>query len=204
MKKESTLTMLDVKNEKLAVKNRLSGSLSGVMITEMTPQKSPREEALERYVQFFKKNLAKVDDIESPDYTALEIANDEGLNVTSVLKQNNAKLNFKICHIGLIETLIENPVELQKVNLIHAVLPFDNASALVTYLSDIPEISNATTRVALGLYGNSEDSNYDYSRRILSRMIRSLDFFDYKDDEIDGTTVKMVWSTYQKNMRMRH
>ena len=138
MKKESTLTMLDVKNEKLAVKNRLSGSLSGVMITEMTPQKSPREEALERYAQFFKKNLAKVDDIESSDYTALEIANDEGLNVTSVLKQNNAKLNFKICHIGLIETLIENPVELQKVNLIHAVLPFDNASALVTYLSDIP------------------------------------------------------------------
>ena len=204
MKKESTLTMLDVKNEKLAVKNRLSGSLSGVMITEMTPQKSPREEALERYAQFFKKNLAKVDDIESPDYTALEIANDEGLNVTSVLKQNNAKLNFKICHIGLIETLIENPVELQKVNLIHAVLPFDNASALVTYLSDIPEISNATTRVALGLYGSSEDSNYDYSRRVLSRMIRSLDFFDYKDDEIDGTTVKMVWSTYQKNMRMRH
>lgn len=204
MKKESTLTMLDVKNEKLAVKNRLSGSLSGVMITEMTPQKSPREEALERYAQFFKKNLAKVDDIESPDYTALEIANDEGLNVTSVLKQNNAKLNFKICHIGLIETLIENPVELQKVNLIHAVLPFDNASALVTYLSDIPEISNATTRVALGLYGSPEDSNYDYSRRVLSRMIRSLDFFDYKDDEIDGTTVKMVWSTYQKNMRMRH
>lgn len=204
MKKESTLTMLDVKNEKLAVKNRLSGSLSGVMITEMTPQKSPREEALERYAQFFKKNLAKVDDIESPDYTALEIANDEGLNVTSVLKQNNAKLNFKICHIGLIETLMENPVELQKVNLIHAVLPFDNASALVTYLSDIPEISNATTRVALGLYGSLEDSNYDYSRRVLSRMIRSLDFFDYKDDEIDGTTVKMVWSTYQKNMRMRH
>ena len=204
MKKESTLTMLDVKNEKLAVKNRLSGSLSGVMITEMTPQKSPREEALERYAQFFKKNLAKVDDIESPDYTALEIANDEGLNVTSVLKQNNAKLNFKICHIGLIETLIENPIELQKVNLIHAVLPFDNASALVTYLSDIPEISNATTRVALGLYGSLEDSNYDYSRRVLSRMIRSLDFFDYKDDEIDGTTVKMVWSTYQKNMRMRH
>lgn len=204
MKKESTLTMLDVKNEKLAVKNRLSGSLSGVMITEMTPQKSPREEALERYAQFFKKNLAKVDDIESSDYTALEIANDEGLNVTSVLKQNNAKLNFKICHIGLIETLIENPVELQKVNLIHAVLPFDNASALVTYLSDIPEISNATTRVALGLYGSPEDSNYDYSRRVLSRMIRSLDFFDYKDDEIDGTTVKMVWSTYQKNMRMRH
>ncbi len=204
MKKESTLTMLDVKNEKLAVKNRLSGSLSGVMITEMTPQKSPREEALERYAQFFKKNLAKVDDIESPDYTALEIANDEGLNVTSVLKQNNAKLNFKICHIGLIETLIENPVELQKVNLIHAVLPFDNASALVTYLSDIPEISNATTRVALGLYGSPKDSNYDYSRRVLSRMIRSLDFFDYKDDEIDGTTVKMVWSTYQKNMRMRH
>ena len=204
MKKESTLTMLDVKNEKLAVKNRLSGSLSGVMITEMTPQKSSREEALERYAQFFKKNLAKVDDIESPDYTALEIANDEGLNVTSVLKQNNAKLNFKICHIGLIETLIENPVELQKVNLIHAVLPFDNASALVTYLSDIPEISNATTRVALGLYGSPKDSNYDYSRRVLSRMIRSLDFFDYKDDEIDGTTVKMVWSTYQKNMRMRH
>lgn len=204
MKKESTLTMLDVKNEKLAVKNRLSGSLSGVMITEMTPQKSPREEALERYAQFFKKNLAKVDDIESPNYTALEIANDEGLNVTSVLKQNNAKLNFKICHIGLIETLIENPIELQKVNLIHAVLPFDNASALVTYLSDIPEISNATTRVALGLYGSLEDSNYDYSRRVLSRMIRSLDFFDYKDDEIDGTTVKMVWSTYQKNMRMRH
>lgn len=204
MKKESTLTMLDVKNEKLAVKNRLSGSLSGVMITEMTPQKSPREEALERYAQFFKKNLAKVDDIESPDYTALEIANDEGLNVTSVLKQNNTKLNFKICHIGLIETLIENPVELQKVNLIHAVLPFDNASALVTYLSDIPEISNATTRVALGLYGSPKDSNSDYSRRVLSRMIRSLDFFDYKDDEIDGTTVKMVWSTYQKNMRMRH
>lgn len=204
MKKESTLTMLDVKNEKLAVKNRLSGSLSGVMITEMTPQKSPREEALERYAEFFRKNLAKVDDIESPEYTALEIANDEGLNVTSVLKQNNEKLNFKVCHIGLIETLTKNPIELQKVNLIHAVLPFDNASSLVTYLSDIPEISNATTRVALGLYGNSEDFADDYSRRILSRMIRSLDFFDYKDDEIDGTTVKMVWSTYQKNMRMRH
>ena len=114
MKKESIVTMLDVKNEKLAIKNRLSGSPSDVMIKESTSKKTPREKELERYAEFFRKNLSKLDDIENPDYTALEIANDEGLNVTSILKQNNKKLNFKICHIELIETLMENPIELKK------------------------------------------------------------------------------------------
>ena len=39
MKKESIVTMLDVKNEKLAIKNRLSGSPSDVMIKESTSKK---------------------------------------------------------------------------------------------------------------------------------------------------------------------
>lgn len=195
--------VLDVKSEKLAVKKRLSGSLSGV-ITEKPLQKLPKEDELEKYASFFRKNLLTIDDIENPDYTALEIANDEGLNVTSVLKRKNEKLNFKICHIELIETLLENPIELQKINLVHVVLPFDDAFSLIQSLSSIPEISETSTRVALGLYGNPKDSDYDYKRRVLNRMIRSLDFFDYKGDDIDGTTVKMVWSTYQKNMRKRH
>ena len=204
MKKESIVTMLDVKNEKLAIKNRLSGSPSDVMIKESTSKKTPREKALERYAEFFRKNLSKLDDIENPDYTALEIANDEGLNVTSILKQNNKKLNFKICHIELIETLMENPIELKKINLVHAVLPFDDAASLVKCLSNIPEVSKTATRVALGLYGSTEDANYAFSRKVLNSMLQSLDFFGYKEDQMDGTTVKMIWSTYQKNMRMRH
>lgn len=49
-----------------------------------------------------------------------------------------------------------------------------------------------------------EDANYAFSRKVLNSMLQSLDFFGYKEDQMDGTTVKMIWSTYQKNMRMRH
>ncbi len=204
MKNKRSLSMLDVENKQLDVRYKLSGSLSGVMVTSKKQKKAQREERLEKYTEFFKQNLSKIDDIENPNYIALEIANDEGLNVTEVLKKDNGSLNFKLCNIGLIETLLQNPAELKKINLVHAVLPFDDSALLIKDLLTIPEVSKASTRVVLGLYGDSQDLNYDHSERVLRSMIRNLDFFDYKGDEIDGTTVKMVWSTYQKNMRMRH
>lgn len=166
--------------------------------------KTERELLLEEYTAFFKENISSVVDIESKNYTALEIANDEGLNVTFGLKKENNSLNFNVCNIGLIEALMADSAKLKRVNLIHAVLPFEDSSLLLKYLVDIPTISEAQTRVALGLYGTKEDADYDYNDRVIREMFRRLDFSDFKGVEKSGVSMKLVWSTYQKNMRMKH
>ena len=191
MEKEIIVPQLDVK--KSSLRNKQEENV-----------KAERELLLERYTAFFKENISKVDDIESEDYNALEIANDEGLNVTFGLKKENKSLNFKVCNIGLIETLMASPVELKKVNLIHAVLPFEDSSLLLKHLVDIPTISNTQTRVALGFYGTKEDADFDYNNRIMREMLNRLDFFDFKGVEKSGVSMKLIWSTYQKNMRMKH
>lgn len=165
-------------------------------------QKTKREKDLEHYTEFFKRTLSKVDDIENSNYTALEIVNDEGLTVSSGL-HNEGFLNFKVCNLGLIETLVKNPLELQKINLIHAVLPFDESAQLLKYLIDIPKISKCKTKVALGMYANTNDPDFEFQRRIFSVMMRRLDFFEYKGEEKNGTDFKLVLSAYQKNMKLR-
>ena len=190
--KESTV-QLDVK-EQLALPNKID--------KVRKPEKTEREIALAKYTRFFKRNMAKFN-ITDPNYTALEIVNDEGLMVSRELQEDGGFSNFKICNIGVINTLIENPVKLSQINLVHAVMPFDDVYSLIKAFAKIPELTNAKTRVVLGTYDNYDDE-HDRNIRILNNLIRELDFSGYHCMDEDGTALKMVYSTYQKNLRMRH
>ena len=190
--KESTV-QLDVK-EQLALPNKID--------KVRKPEKTEREIVLAKYARFFKRNMAKFN-ITDPNYTALEIVNDEGLMVSRELQEDGGFSNFKICNIGVINTLIENPVKLSQINLVHAVMPFDDVYSLIKAFAKIPELTNARTRVVLGTYDNYDDE-HDRNIRILNNLIRELDFSGYHCMDEDGTALKMVYSTYQKNLRMRH
>ena len=190
--KESTV-QLDVK-EQLALPNKTD--------KVRKPEKTEREIALAKYARFFKRNMAKFN-ITDPNYTALEIVNDEGLMVSRELQEDGGFSNFKICHIGVINTLLENPAKLSQINLVHAVMPFDDVYSLIKVYAKIPELTNAKTRVVLGTYDNYDDE-HDRNIRVLNNLIRELDFSGYHGADMDGTSVKMVYSTYQKNLRMRH
>ena len=168
------------------------------------PKKTERELALVKYAGFLKSNLVRLEDITDPNYVALEVVNDEGLTVSSVLKEEGEFSNFKICHAALLDTLLENPIQLAKINLIHAVMPFNDVYPIVQAFSKIPEVTGAKTRVILGTYDNYEDAEHKFNLRVLNNLMSSLDFSGYHGADIDGTSVKMVYSTYQKNLRMRH
>ena len=86
--KESTV-QLDVK-EQLALPNKTD--------KVRKPEKTEREIALAKYARFFKHNMAKFN-ITDPNYTALEIVNDEGLMVSRELQEDGGFSNFKICNI---------------------------------------------------------------------------------------------------------
>lgn len=154
---------------------------------------------LERYVSFFKDRLNEIADLDD-DYTALEIANDEGLLVTNYMTDFP---KFKVCRAELVELLAENPIELSKINLVHAVMPFDEAAPLVRLLAKIPEVTNADTRVILGTYDDYNEIDHEQNRRVLKGLMNGLDFWNYEREDINGTCVRMVYSTYQKNMKMR-
>ncbi len=125
--KESTV-QLDVK-EQLALTNKTD--------KVRKPEKTEREIALAKYARFFKRNMAKFN-ITDPNYTALEIVNDEGLMVSRELQEDGGFSNFKICNIGVINTLIENPAKLSQINLVHAVMPFDDVYSLIKVYAKIP------------------------------------------------------------------
>ena len=197
---KESIAQLDVTEEQLALKNKISG----VNISTNVSQKTEREKALEKYASFFKKNLSRLDDIEDSNYLALEIVNDEGLTISSQLQENGGFTNFKICHASLVETLLENPAKLSQISLIHAVMPFDDIYPLIQSFNKIPEVTNSKTRVVLGTYDNYDEEEHQQNIRVLNGLIRGLDFYRYKGLDIDGTSVKMVYSTYQQNLRMRH
>ena len=185
---------LDV--EKKQKKDILDNSL-----INLSNEKSEKEIKLEKYTSFFRKNLSRLADYTDPNYLALEIMNDEGLLVSEHMKDLS---NFKVCHASLIETLLDNPAKLSEIKLVHAVMPFDEVYPIVKMLAKIPEVSNADTRIIFGAYDNYEDDIHEYNRRVLRGLMNSLDFNGYHMADIDGTSVKMVYSTYQKNLRMRH
>ncbi len=195
MKKESTILQLDVKDKQFTLKNKNDKVLES-QVTE-------REKALDKYVRFFEHNLLAIDDIKDPNYVALEIVNDEGLTVSKGLQKQGFS-NFKICHANLLEVLLENPAVLSKINLVHAVMPFDSVYPIIQAFSKIPEISEANTRVVLGAYDNYEELEHDQNKRALDSLMRDLDFCRYKGADYDGVSVRMICSTYQKNLRMRH
>lgn len=194
MLKEEILPQLDIKDRSKI--KRAKGY-------EAHAKKTRRDYDLEKYASFFINHLGELDDISS-DYTALEIANDEGFNVSSELKKRYGLTNFRICNIGGIQELVENPTRLKQINLIHAVLPMNDCFSLIRYLADIPYLSDTETRVALGMYGGSYDPDFEYNRRVLNSLFRNLDFYDYEEEIVSGTSLKLIMSNYQKNMRMKH
>ena len=199
--KKSNLLMLDENKKKLT---GTTNSLNNLSVVNKTPQKIRKEKDLKKYVEFFKDQISQIENISDPDFSALEIVNDEGLTVSSELQKSDGLTNFQVCNIGYVNKLLQHPAELKKVNLVLAVLPFEDAFTLTQCLSQIPEASNTETRVALGVYGGPYDPNFDFNKRVLSFLMSKLDFFEYKGDEINGTNVKTLYSTYQKNMKKRH
>lgn len=181
----SILPQLDVKENKTLL-------LDEVM--------SEKEVLLERYARFFKANLARFADYTDPNYNAIEVINDEGLIVTQFMDKLP---NFNLCHISLIESLIENPMKLKEISLVHAVMPFEDTYRLISALSKVPEVSDSKTRVILGTFDDYGD-DHKLNQRILNNMMNSLDFCGYHSADIDGTSLRMVYSNYKKNLRKRH
>ena len=161
---------------------------------------SEKEVLLERYARFFKANLARFADYNDPNYKAIEVINDEGLIVTQFMDKLP---NFNLCHISLIESLIENPMKLKEISLVHAVMPFEDTYRLISALSKVPEVSDSKTRVILGTFDDYGD-DHKLNQRILNNMMNSLDFCGYRSADIDGTSLRMVYSNYKKNLRKRH
>ena len=158
------------------------------------------DEGLKTYSEFFRKQLKQVDNLDD-SYKALEIINDNGSLVTSYLSDLP---NFKVCHLSLIELLSQDASKLSDINLVHALMPIEDASNLVNLFKKIPEITNAKTRVLLGAYDEYETLEHEQNRRVLRGMMNGLDFWDYKREDNNGICVRMVYSAYQKNMKMRH
>ena len=195
MKKESTILQLDVKDKQFALKNKNDEFLKS--------QGTETERALDKYVRFFEHNLSVIDNINDADYVALEVVNDEGLTVSGKLQERGFS-NFKICHANLLEVLLENPAVLSRINLVHAVMPFDSVYPIIKVFSKIPELSKTNTRVVLGAYDNYEEIEHEQNKRALDGLMNELDFCRYKGADYDGVSVRMICSTYQKNLRMRH
>ena len=195
MKKESTILQLDVKDKQFALKNKNDEFLKS--------QGTETERALDKYVRFFEHNLSVIDNINDADYMALEVVNDEGLTASRKLQERGFS-NFKICHANLLDVLLENPAVLSKINLVHAVMPFDNVYPIIKAFSKIPELSKTNTRVVLGAYDNYEEPEHEQNKRALDGLMNELDFCRYKGADYDGVSVRMIFSTYQKNLRMRH
>ena len=188
MLKNAVLPKLDVRSNIDAKNNEKDLNVSS----------SLRERSLEKYADFFGRQLSRLENYNDSNYLALEVVNDDGLVVSKFMGEN-----FKLCSLDALTTLAENPAKLARVRLVHAVLPFESVYPLVKLFSRIPEITKADTRVILGVYDNYEDDLHDYNRRVLDNLIRDLDFSGYHAADVDGTSLKMVYSTYQKNLKLR-
>ena len=189
MLKNAVLPKLDVRSNIDAKNNEKDLNVSS----------SLRERSLEKYADFFGRQLSRLENYNDSNYLALEVVNDDGLVVSKFMGDN-----FKLCSLDALTTLAENPAKLARVRLVHAVLPFESVYPLVKLFARIPEITKADTRVILGVYDNYEDDLHDYNRRVLDNLIRDLDFSGYHAADVDGTSLKMVYSTYQKNLKLRH
>lgn len=188
MLKNAVLPKLDVRSNIDAKNNEKDLNVSS----------SLRERSLEKYADFFGRQLSRLENYNDSNYLALEVVNDDGLVVSKFMGDN-----FKLCSLDALTTLAENPAKLARVRLVHAVLPFESVYPLVKLFARIPEITKADTRVILGVYDNYEDDLHDYNRRVLDNLIRDLDFSGYHAADVDGTSLKMVYSTYQKNLKLR-
>ena len=188
---EKILPQLDVK-QYIKLKDRFNVQNHNIL--------TEKDKQLERYADFFKEIISEIDNVDD-NYTALEILNDDGLLVSAFMKD---KPNFKVCHMQLVKLLTEESTQLSKINLVHAVLPIDDAYSLVQILKKVPEVTNADTRVILGAYDDYNDLEHEQNRRVLRGLMNGLDFWNYERRDVQGTCLRMVYSTYQKNMKMRH
>ena len=184
------LPQLDVKNRKI--------SLNDTKVVKASFDLE--DKSLKIYSKFFRKQLEQFSDFDD-NYKALEIINDSGRLVTSHLSDLP---NFKVCHLSLIELLSQDASKLSDINLVHALMPIEEASTLVNLFKKIPDITNAKTRVLLGAYDDYETLEHEQNRRVLRGVMNGLDFWNYKREDNDGVCVRMVYSAYQKNMKMRH
>lgn len=158
-----------------------------------------QEQLFQGYLDFFKQNI-KLLNLENS--YQLEIANDQFLTVSDYYED---KRKCRIFTIDMLEELLEKPTKLAKVDLVHAVMPFDEALKLINGFSKVPEVTNARTTVILGAYGDKNDKYMlDYNKRVLAGLTNKLDFCEYVCEEDKDSYFKMIYSTYKKNIKMRH
>ena len=104
--KKSNLLMLDENKKKLT---GTTNSLNNLSVVNKTPQKIRKEKDLKKYVEFFKDQISQIENISDPDFSALEIVNDEGLTVSSELQKSDGLTNFQVCNIGYVNKLLQHP-----------------------------------------------------------------------------------------------
>ncbi len=212
MKTNENLSMLVVPQSE-TLTNSVDSTLSGVKIIgrKKTEDEIRKEEELKQYVNFFQKEIRNIEKLKAgQSYNAIEIANEQFLTVTDylnrdIIQAHGIKINYQINTLDSLMRLIENPGQLQKVNLIHAVMPFEDVASLIYPLARIPQLSRCKTRVILGAYGNLEDTEeFDYNNRVINAMYNQLDFNMYKEEIHNHVYTKMLYSTYKQNMKMKH
>lgn len=212
MKKNENLLSLVVPHNEILEKLE-DKDISSVKIInrKKTENEIKREENLKSYVNFFQREVKKVKNFgEKQNYNVVEIANDQFMTVTDYLDRDSiqsggARINFQINTLDGLMRLLENPIQLKKVDLIHAVMPFEDAASLIYPLACVPQVSECETTVMFGAYGNLDDvEELDYNIRVINAMSNKLDFIMYEEEVHNRVYTKMIYSTYKKNMRMKH
>ena len=101
MLKNAVLPKLDVRSNIDAKNNEKDLNVSS----------SLRERSLEKYADFFGRQLSRLENYNDSNYLALEVVNDDGLVVSKFMGEN-----FKLCSLDALTTLAENPAKLARVS----------------------------------------------------------------------------------------
>lgn len=210
MKKSEELPKLAVVKEDILMPK---STISDIKIVDrnITLEEKKKREQLKKYAKFFYHQISDIEDFDDDKtYNAIEIANEHFMTTTDYLDKKSILTdgfngNWQVNTLDGLIRLLENPIQLQKVDLVHAVMPFEDAVSIIYPLVRIPEVSNSRTRIALGVYGDLNNADeLDYNIRVINAISDELDFSGYVEKTEDNTYMKMVYSTYQKNLRMRH
>jgi hypothetical protein len=196
-------------------------SLAGIKIVpRIKTEEEIKQEKLEKariveYSKFFRETMedADIDHAQAaksinepikikpfPQKNMLEIANDNYVTATDYFDRQDMPGNcsLRIVTLDGLMHLLENPMELQKIDLVHAVMPFDDAWPLINAFK--MTAANKTTRVVLGAYGPADDIDADWSKHVLSVLMSELDFCEYAEKEKDGNHFQLVHSTYHEKL----
>lgn len=169
---------------------------------EKDPEEIRTEHFFQNYVKIMQSNLDKwgID----KNKKNIEIINEDGLMISDCSKG----LIDEIIMPEQLKLLAENPIKLEQIGLVCAVMPYDDIFEVITSLSTIPEISD--TKVLFGIYGDKAYfRDCDYNTRILQAFTNGLDFYNISNTSMNEpgygkSYYKMAISDYKPNYSKRH